>query len=72
MTDKELRGCNRIARSHNTAHERRAAANLVREVRAQWPNLQGDWTRSAWNAQAHSAGLNYLNNMRRFRVANGG
>lgn len=35
---------------------RKIAAAHVRDVRAMWPELKGDWTRREWNRQARAAG----------------
>lgn len=54
---------------HETAM-RSNAANLVREIRSMRHDLTGDWTIREWNIQARQAGRRYLQNMKRYVLAN--
>lgn len=58
------------ARKAAVAADRVRAAGLVREIRAMWPNLHGEWSRRQWNHQCRIAGRGYLTNAARFREAN--
>ena len=49
---------------------RDAAAALAREIRAEFPNLKGEWSRINWNAQARNAARRHVMNMVRFDHAN--
>ena len=49
---------------------RKLAAELVREIRAMWPTLQGKWTRREWNAQARHCGRQHVKRAQQFERAN--
>lgn len=52
-------------------YHRKSAAALARSIRAQWPDLKGDWTRRDWNQQALSAAHNHIASMTQFDKRNG-
>ena len=50
-----------------TPAQRKAAADLMREIRAMWPDLKGNWDRRDWNHRAMQAGNNHLAFLVRFQ-----
>lgn len=52
------------------AQIRISAAELVRECRAMFPTLNGDWTRRDWNDKCRITGQTYVRNTITFLRAN--
>ena len=51
--------------------DRRKAAELLRDLRAMYPTLKGDWTRREWYQKCLQTAHNTLTNLTHFRRVNG-
>lgn len=57
-------------KTNTPADIRKKAAEHLRECRAMFPTLKGDWTRKEWNARCRASAHNLITNLVRFRKAN--
>jgi hypothetical protein len=51
-------------------HDRRKAAQLLRELRAMWPTLEGGWHRRDWYKSCVNTAHNTLSSLTRHRRTN--
>lgn len=49
---------------------RKIGAEHMRDIRAMFPDLKGNWSRKEWNNQARFSGWRLMERIKAFRAAN--